>query len=402
MNKFFENHKNLFENFYDENFFNLSTHIEEISKRSPLQFFSEKLGFNKIIFASLLPIIMLNNSSNINNEKYNTIVENYNSTYVSISFDKKRKLDIDDFIINNEDNFLIEKVLEEDFDLSKEFEEYEITLKGLKEPHPDNMIYFSKDFENKTPNINEIKEISSKYNVDENLLYAVMLKESHGRHDAVSQKGAVGQFQFLYKTAEEFNLVQNGIDYRSNGFAAADTAARYLLWLNRLINGKEADLKNKDNYKYVLAAYNAGLHNVFFRGKKKIPNYTETRNYVRDISLLYEKKGHYVERGQTIKQLSFIYEIPENAIKLNNLSKISRDGNLIAGTILDISKRKEIKYQVKKGDTLYGISKKTGIPVQEILEFNNQKTNNIRIGQIIYLPNEIQEQKEQKNNKRYI
>ena len=38
-------------------------------------------------------------------------------------------------------------------------------------------------------------------------------------------------------------------------------------------------------------------------------------------------------------------------------------------------------YIVQKGDTLYGISRKTGISVEDLMLFNNLSTPNINFGQ---------------------
>ena len=53
------------------------------------------------------------------------------------------------------------------------------------------------------------------------------------------------------------------------------------------------------------------------------------------------------------------------------------------------------EYIVKKGDTLYSISKKNNISVDEIKRINNLKTNDISVGQILKL-------KEKSNNPLYI
>ncbi|MBI4709847.1 MAG: LysM peptidoglycan-binding domain-containing protein [Nitrospirae bacterium] len=43
-------------------------------------------------------------------------------------------------------------------------------------------------------------------------------------------------------------------------------------------------------------------------------------------------------------------------------------------------------YKIKKGDSLYGISKKYKVPVDEIKEINGLQSNNLKIGSIIHLP----------------
>ena len=44
-----------------------------------------------------------------------------------------------------------------------------------------------------------------------------------------------------------------------------------------------------------------------------------------------------------------------------------------------------IRYTVKKGDTLYSISKKYGLSIEELKKLNNLKSNNLAIGQKLYV-----------------
>lgn len=49
-----------------------------------------------------------------------------------------------------------------------------------------------------------------------------------------------------------------------------------------------------------------------------------------------------------------------------------------------------MKYVVKRGDTLYGISKMYGISVSELIESNNLKSTNLSIGQELIIPSNNQ------------
>ena len=46
-------------------------------------------------------------------------------------------------------------------------------------------------------------------------------------------------------------------------------------------------------------------------------------------------------------------------------------------------------YIVKRGDTLYGISNQFGVSVSDLLELNNLKNNVIQIGQVLRIPSNI-------------
>ena len=51
-------------------------------------------------------------------------------------------------------------------------------------------------FKKKSIGYDDIVEISRPYGVNPNIIYGMMLKESHGKHNAVSDKSAKGAFQF--------------------------------------------------------------------------------------------------------------------------------------------------------------------------------------------------------------
>ncbi len=396
MNQFYKETGNIFNNFYNSKEINIFTTIKSISEKSPIQFLAENIGFKKLMIVSCLSILTFLNSS-YNIDQINDVAQSEQYSYLNNALKKSDQ--IENFYIDyqnkKEEKINIIHLGEKEFltkelenssvlkdSISDSYEDFSLSLKDLKEPHPSNKKYFNQELIGKTPSIQEINEIASVYNIDGKLLYAMMLKESHGDPNAISNKAASGQFQFLYKTAEEFGLISEGKDLRSNGYAATDAAARYIAWLNIVINGKDADIKKEENYKYVLAAYNAGIHKVYFKGNKRIPRYTETLNYVKDITLLYSGKGYYVQRGDRLDLIAKKFNIEESLLKINNFYKLDKNSRLISGTILNIDSEYNLKYKVKKGDTAYKIAKRTGLTVDDIISANNQSTN-LRIGQII-------------------
>ncbi|MDP4178127.1 MAG: lytic transglycosylase domain-containing protein [Bacillota bacterium] len=120
-----------------------------------------------------------------------------------------------------------------------------------------------------------VDEASKKYNVDRNLINAVIEQESSFNPNSVSSAGAVGLMQLMPSTASElgvsdpFNVEQN-----------VDGGTKYLRELLDMYgNSKEL----------ALAAYNAGPQAVArYNG---IPQYAETQDYVKKVMQNYAKNS---------------------------------------------------------------------------------------------------------------
>ena len=114
--------------------------------------------------------------------------------------------------------------------------------------------------------LNLIDKYSQKYNIDKNLVKAVVQQESGFKSNAVSQAGAMGLMQLMPSTAK-------GLGVR-NPFDAEQNIAGGTKYLKNLIN-------KYDSVKLGLAAYNAGSGAVEKYGG--VPPYKETQNYVKNI-----------------------------------------------------------------------------------------------------------------------
>ena len=112
-----------------------------------------------------------------------------------------------------------------------------------------------------------IEEAAAEYDMDANLIRAVMQAESAFHPYAVSRAGAEGLMQLMPDLAGEMG-VNNAFDPRENIMGGA----RYL---KRLLDYHDG------NIDLALASYNAGPGNVQRYGG--IPPFRETRNYVRTI-----------------------------------------------------------------------------------------------------------------------
>ncbi len=119
----------------------------------------------------------------------------------------------------------------------------------------------------------QINRLGSKYNVDKNLIRAVIRAESSFDRYAVSPKGAQGLMQLMPETARElkvsdpFNPSQN-----------IDGGTRYL---RMLLDAFDGDLR------LTLAAYNAGP--TLVKKIQQVPQISETVNYINRVLAFYQK-----------------------------------------------------------------------------------------------------------------
>ncbi|HET9529870.1 MAG TPA: lytic transglycosylase domain-containing protein [Blastocatellia bacterium] len=124
-----------------------------------------------------------------------------------------------------------------------------------------------------------IFEAGARYGVDPRLVYYVIRQESNFRVNARSPRDAQGLMQMIPATADRFK-VEDVYDPKQN----IEGGVRYLRWLLEEFDG---------NVELALAGYNAGEGNVRKHGNR-VPDFHETKNYVRKITLAYGSKYHPV------------------------------------------------------------------------------------------------------------
>jgi soluble lytic murein transglycosylase-like protein len=128
-----------------------------------------------------------------------------------------------------------------------------------------------------------LREAAATHGIDYELLQALIATESGFDAQAVSPKGAVGLMQLIPPTAARYGVKADKnipiekklTDPRTNIRAGSS----YLRDLIKLFPGQ---------LELALAAYNAG-EGAVQRAGNKIPNYPETKNYVKNVMQLYQQ-----------------------------------------------------------------------------------------------------------------
>lgn len=101
-----------------------------------------------------------------------------------------------------------------------------------------------------------VKEYSQKYNVNENLIYAIIKCESDFDKNAVSHAGVIGLMQITPQTLQWAALKNKDFEVSLNSLADPETNIKYGCYIYSLLQAEFSDSTVS------LAAYNAGRGNV--------------------------------------------------------------------------------------------------------------------------------------------
>lgn len=126
-----------------------------------------------------------------------------------------------------------------------------------------------------------LRAASKANDIDVELLKAVIATESGFDARAVSPKGAIGLMQVMPSTAQRYGVSADRkvtVERKlADPAVNIRTGSRYLRYLMDTFAG---------NVELALAAYNAG-EGAVLRAGKRVPNFPETRNYVKTVMQLY-------------------------------------------------------------------------------------------------------------------
>ena len=267
------------------------------------------------------------------------------------------------------------------------------------------------------------EEVFNKYDMPLELKYMAVI-ESALNPVAVSRAGAKGMWQFMYKTARDY------VDERLDPVASADAAARFLSDSYAIFG----------DWNLAISSYNCGAGNVnkairrsggkrdFWSIYPYLPR--ETRGYVPAfVGAMYAIR-YYKEHGivpeavpMHFKQVNALAGVPMD--DLHNLNPqymhdivpgasqeyilripyqytnayIEHEDSLytyMADSLFKPATLKAIEsgraagsgritYKVKSGDYLGRIASRYHVSINQIKQWNHLRSNNLRVGQILYI-----------------
>jgi LysM repeat protein len=265
---------------------------------------------------------------------------------------------------------------------------FKLDINSLKKPIKTHQHFYQKEFSDNGISREELNRISRVYGFPDGLLFYQNHIESNGVcQKTPNSKGAVGCFQFLRETAQEFGLITKDGDFTNDFHASADAAARYMLWLNIILYGDDANPSDWEQIRHVLAAYNAGYMRVKREGVLIIPKFYETVRYVSLIEDLVKGSAVVVLRGDTLDKISARTDVPVKFLLRGN-HNVTSTADLKAGDVLSLPDQNGMtKLVVAKGMSLYQIKKRTGVSVSDLMAVNDlKKSSVIQVASILKIP----------------
>ncbi|MBR6689100.1 MAG: lytic transglycosylase domain-containing protein [Clostridia bacterium] len=134
-----------------------------------------------------------------------------------------------------------------------------------------------------------VEQAASIYNVDPNLIYAVIKRESNFNKDAVSSAGAKGLMQIIDPTSKQMARRIDTIDDKNydvfDPYTNIHIGTKYLSYLIKYFDG---------NYYLAIIAYNAGMGRVDTWLEAEYNEYTDYTKLLENIK--YNETKTYFEK----------------------------------------------------------------------------------------------------------
>ncbi len=165
-----------------------------------------------------------------------------------------------------------------------------------------------------------VQQAAAKYEIEPELIHAVIKTESNGNHRAVSRKGAMGLMQLMPSTAYDMNVV--------NPFNPEENIEGGTKYLKQLLEKFNGDLT------LALAAYNAGPKTV--EKYRNVPPISETKQYVKKIISLFKGKGGYGYSDQANQDLPVVEPV--------RIYKVVLDDGTVLFTNSSLAKKGKVRF----------------------------------------------------------
>jgi len=192
------------------------------------------------------------------------------------------------------------------------------------------------------------------------------------------------EYGFLDSTKDDVNQLKN------NWQEYADAVIRAVLTYKGISTPQQETsyiVQKGDSLWSISKKYGLSVDEI--KSANNLNNTMLTIGQILIIPIKQEDSNLYtVKSGDSLYSISNKYGITVNElIKLNNLKSniLSIGQQLIVPTITE--KQDDI-YMVQSGDTLYKLSQKYNTTVEDLMKLNNLSTNILSIGQILKLPTE--------------
>ncbi len=153
--------------------------------------------------------------------------------------------------------------------------------------------------------------------------------------------------------------------------------------------------------KYDKASESFRDHSLFLKNRKRYArlftfnqkDYKSWARGLREAGYATDKK--YPQKLIAIIETYHLYEFDNDVLGRNKRKKDKRE--TAVATIITQPVPDTDGHVVQKGDTLYSISRKYKISVQELKAYNNLASNNIKVGQVLKVADADQEEEEDFN-----
>jgi len=163
------------------------------------------------------------------------------------------------------------------------------------------------------------------------------------------------------------------------------------------LNWEDINISIPENIIYPYATNNGVTHHTILYASTGITNILpqhfaeppaaeealNTNNTQNDL-ITFQWQQYRVRRGDSVSAIAQRFGVSVGAIIASNEIRNAR--TLQEGTTLRIPNIDGIPYQIKSGDSLSRISTSFNVPLEVILDVNDIKSDNIRVGETIFIP----------------